>query len=159
MRRTTGASESRLCRRVCAVPLTVGMLLGTVLSGGGGLAGADPGRPESIAALVAAVANANQKLQDLGAAVQQQQESVNKALVDVQTARDAAAAAQREVNASQQGVKDANAAIVAAQRADRGGGDPGRLDGLAEPYEQPRVRADLDEDPVAVGEQGPHRVL
>ncbi len=92
------------------------MLLGTVLSGGGGLAGADPGSPESIAALVAAVANANQKLQDLGAAVQQQQESVNKALVDVQTARDAAAAAQQEVDASQQGVKDANAAIVAAQQ-------------------------------------------
>ena len=116
MRRTTGASASRLCGRVCAVPLTVGMLLGTVLSGGGGLAAADPASPESVAALVAAVANANQKLQDLGAAVQQQQESVNKALVDVQTARDAAAAAQLEVDATQQGVKDANAAIVAAQQ-------------------------------------------
>ena len=92
------------------------MLLGTVLSGGGGLAAADPASPESVAALVAAVANANQKLQDLGAAVQQQQESVNKALVDVQTARDAAAAAQLEVDATQQGVKDANAAIVAAQQ-------------------------------------------
>ena len=59
---------------------------------------------------------ANQKLQDLGAAVQTQQESVNKAIVDVQTARDAAAAAQREVDASQAGVKDANAAIAAAQQ-------------------------------------------
>ncbi len=70
----------------------------------------------SIAALVAAVADANQKLQDLGAAVQSQQESVNKAIVDVQTARDAAAAAQQEVDASQRGVKDANAAIAAAQQ-------------------------------------------
>ena len=51
--------------------------------------------PEGIAALVAAVADANQKLQDLGAAIQAQQESVNKALVDVQTARDTAAAAQQ----------------------------------------------------------------
>ena len=75
-----------------------------------------PIRAGDIAALVAAVAEANQKLQDLGAAVQTQQESVNKALVDVQTARDAAAAAQQEVDASQAGVKDANAAIAAAQQ-------------------------------------------
>ena len=100
--------------RVCAIPLTLGMLLGTGLSGGAGLAPADPG--SDIAALVAAVAEANQKLQDLGAAVQSQQESVNKAIVDVQTARDAAAAAQRELNTSLVGVKDANAAIAAAKK-------------------------------------------
>ena len=81
-----------------------------------GLAPADPGSPDSIAALVAAVADANQKLQDLGAAVQSQQESVNKALVDVQGARDAAAAAQAQLDVSQRGVTDANAAIAAAQR-------------------------------------------
>jgi cell wall-associated NlpC family hydrolase len=92
------------------------MLLATALSGGGVPAAADPGSPETLAALVAAVANANQKLQDLGAAIQTQQESVNKALVDVQAARDAAAAAQREVDASQQGIKEANAAIAAAQQ-------------------------------------------
>jgi cell wall-associated NlpC family hydrolase len=62
------------------------------------------------------VANANQKLQDLGAAIQAQQESVNKAIVDVQTARDNAAAAQQEVDASAQRVTDANAAIAAAQQ-------------------------------------------
>ena len=82
-----------------------------------GLAPADPGSPDSIAALIAAVADANQKLQDLGAAVQSQQESVNKALVDVQSARDAAAAAQQQVDVSQRGVTDANAAIAAAQQA------------------------------------------
>ena len=114
MRRIPRASASRLFGRVCAIPLTLGMLLGTGLSGGAGLAPADPG--SDIAALVAAVAEANQKLQDLGAAVQSQQESVNKAIVDVQTARDAAAAAQREVDTSQAGVKDANAAIAAAQQ-------------------------------------------
>jgi cell wall-associated NlpC family hydrolase len=116
MRRTARASASRLYGRVCAVPLIAGMLLATALSGGGAPAGADPGSSYTLAALVAAVADANQKLQDLGAAIQTQQESVNKALVDVQAARDAAAAAQHDVDASQQGIKDANVAIAAAQQ-------------------------------------------
>ena len=110
MRRTPGASASRLCGRVCAVPLIAGMLLATP-----GLAVAQPGGPDSVGTLVAAVANVNQKLQDLGAAIQAKQESVNKAIVDVQTARDNAAAAQRELDASGQRVKDANTAIAAAQ--------------------------------------------
>ena len=111
MRRT----PRRLCfaatRRVCAVPLITGMLLATP-----GLAVAQPGSPDTLGALVAAVANANQKLQDLGAAIQAQQESVNKAIVDVQTARDNAAAAQQEVDASAQRVTEANTAIAAAQQ-------------------------------------------
>lgn len=61
------------------------------------------------------VANVNQQLQDLGAQIQMQQESVNKAILDVQTARDDAEAAQLEVDASAQRVEDANAAIAAAQ--------------------------------------------
>ena len=69
-----------------------------------GLAVAQPGSPDTAGSLVAAVANANQKLQELGAAIQAQQESVNKAIVDVQTARDNAAAAQHEVDASAQRV-------------------------------------------------------
>jgi cell wall-associated NlpC family hydrolase len=72
-------------------------------------------QPDSIGSLVASVANVNQKLQDLGAAIQQKQESVNKAILDVQTARDNAAAAQREVDTSQQRVADANIAIASAQ--------------------------------------------
>jgi cell wall-associated NlpC family hydrolase len=79
------------------------------------LAIAQPADPNSVGALVAAVANVNQKLQDLGAAIQAKQEGVNKAIVDVQTARDNAAAAQRELDASAQRVKDANVAIEAAQ--------------------------------------------
>src|SRR4029077_775233 len=74
-----------------------------------------PGSPD-IAGLVAAVANANHELQELGAAIQAQQESVNKAIVDVQTARDNAAAAQQEVDASAQRVTEANTAIAAAQQ-------------------------------------------
>lgn len=81
-----------------------------------GLALAQPSSPDSLAALVAAVADADQRLQDLGAEIQQQQESVNKAILDVQTARDNADAAQREVDASRQRVEDANIAIEQAQK-------------------------------------------
>jgi peptidoglycan DL-endopeptidase RipA len=108
MRRSHRASISRLCARVCVVPLTFGMLIATP-----GLAVA---QPDNLASLVAAVANANQKLQELGAAIQAKQESVNKAILDVQTARDNAAAAQLEVDASQRRVEEANTAIAAAQQ-------------------------------------------
>lgn len=97
--------------RVRALTLAIGMLLATP-----GLAIAQPASSDTLGELVAAVANANQKLQDLGAAIQAQQESVNKAIVDVQTARENAAAAQQEVDASAQRVADANAAIAAAQK-------------------------------------------
>jgi cell wall-associated NlpC family hydrolase len=97
--------------RVRAVALAIGLLVATP-----GLAVAQPASPDTLGELVAAVANANQKLQDLGAAIQAQQESVNKAIVDVQTARDNAATAQQEVQASAQRVTDANAAIAAAQK-------------------------------------------
>jgi peptidoglycan DL-endopeptidase RipA len=96
--------------RACAIPLVIGMLLATP-----GLAVAQPGS-QDIAGLVAAVANANQELQDLGAGIQAQQESVNKAIVDVQNARDNAAATQQEVDASTQRVQEANTAITAAQQ-------------------------------------------
>src|SRR3954451_19917356 len=96
--------------RACVIALVIGMLLATP-----SLAVAQPGGPD-IASLVAAVANANQKLQDLGAAIQAQQEGVNKAIVDVQTARDNAVAAQHEVDASAQRVAEANTAIEAAQQ-------------------------------------------
>ena len=102
-----GASASRLC----AVSLTFGMVLTTP-----GLAQAQPANPDNLATLVTAVADVNQQLQDLGAAIQMKQESVNKAILDVKTARDNAAAAQLEVEASAQRVKDANTAIAAAQQ-------------------------------------------
>jgi cell wall-associated NlpC family hydrolase len=111
MRRTPGASPSWLCGRVCAIALTVGLLFATP-----GLAVAQPDSPDTLATLVAAVANANQKLQDLGAAIQTEQESVNKAIVDVQTARDNAAAAKQEVDASGKRVEEASASIADAQK-------------------------------------------
>jgi peptidoglycan DL-endopeptidase RipA len=105
MRRTSAAAG--------AVTVAVGMLLATP-----GLAAGEPqpADPNSLASLIAQVADANQKLQDVGAAVQTRQESVNKAIVDLQTARDAADAAKHDVEASQRAVADANAAIAAAQQ-------------------------------------------
>jgi cell wall-associated NlpC family hydrolase len=121
MRRICRGSSFRLAawiaRPVAAAVLSVVML---TLTPGLGLA--DPRGPDSLAALIAEVAKANQRLDDLRAAIQSEQESVNKALVDVQTARDNAAAAQHDVEVSQQAVKNADAAIAAAQR---------RFDGFA----------------------------
>ena len=109
------ATLSRLrsaTRAVCPVTLSVAMALSLPA-----LAQAEPDpAPNSLAALVADVAEANQRLQDLSAQVQIEKESVNKAVVEVQEARDAAAAAQQQFDASQQAVKDATAAITEAQR-------------------------------------------
>ncbi|OOK77643.1 putative cell wall-associated hydrolase [Mycobacterium kansasii] len=94
-----------------AIPSVVSVLL---LVSTPGLAPASPGT-DPIAALIAEVAKANQRLEDLSAAVEMEQESVNKAMVAVETARDEATAAEHELEISQQAVKDANAAISAAQ--------------------------------------------
>ena len=103
-------SAARATRAV--VPLTLAIAMGLTVPG---LAEADP-EPNSISALVADLAMANQRLDDIAAAVQTEQESVNKALVEVQDARDAAAAAQQQVEAGKQAVTEANGAIVEAQK-------------------------------------------
>src|ERR1700739_5129647 len=105
MRRTRRASSfrmaNRLSRRLAPVMLSVAVTLCIP-----GLANADPGaHPDTMAKLIADVAQANQRLQDLGAQIETEQENVNKAVVDVETARDNAAAAQRDVEASEQGAK------------------------------------------------------
>jgi cell wall-associated NlpC family hydrolase len=79
-----------------------------------GPAAADPGA-DRMAALIADVAKANQRLDDLTAAIETEQESVNKAMVDVETARENADTAGHDVEASQQAVKDASDAIAGAQ--------------------------------------------
>lgn len=102
----------RFAKPVGPLVLSVALMLSTP-----GLAQAEPSQgPNSLAALIADVASANQRLDDIGAQVQQQQESVNKAIVSVQDARDAAATAQQQVTASQDAVKTADAAIGAAQK-------------------------------------------
>jgi peptidoglycan DL-endopeptidase RipA len=106
----------RSLRASIAGSLACGVLVTSAFAYGVGVATAEPANQEGIAGLVAAVANADQKLQELGANIQAEQEGVNKAILDVQTARDNAAAAQGEVDASEVSLKDANAAISSAQQ-------------------------------------------
>lgn len=101
---------ARLVRPVLSSVLSVVVLITTP-----GLAQADP-NADSLGALIANVAKANQRLEDLSAEIQGEQEAVNKALVDVETARDNVTAAEHDLEVSRQSVKDANAAIAAAQR-------------------------------------------
>jgi cell wall-associated NlpC family hydrolase len=100
---------ARLIRPVIPSVLTAALLVCTP-----GLAHGDP-NANTLAALIANVAEANQRMEDLSAEIQTAQESVNKALVDVETARDNATAAEHDLEASQQGVQEANAAIAGAQ--------------------------------------------
>src|SRR6201998_1099863 len=98
MRRICRGSSVRLAarvtRRLAPAILSVAVTLCVP-----DLANADPGaEPDTMAKLIADVAQANQRLQDLGAQIQTEEESVNKAVVDVETARDSAAAAQHEVD-------------------------------------------------------------
>ncbi len=104
-----------------AQPAGVSVLAAALLLGTPGLALAAPvPSPDGLAALIADVAEANQRLVDLGAAIQAEKESVNKAVVDVATARENAATAEQEVDASRQAIKAADAAIAQAQhRFDR----------------------------------------
>ncbi|MGX9672393.1 NlpC/P60 family peptidoglycan endopeptidase RipA [Mycobacterium sp. HM-7] len=108
----SGGLATRLGSRVGTGSLVFGVMTASVFASG--IASAQPGGNE-IAALVTDLANANQKLQDLGASIQTRQESVNKAIADVQTARDNAATAQESIEANQRQLSDANAAIAAAQ--------------------------------------------
>ena len=101
---------AKLVRPVLPSVLSLALLVSVPVS-----AKAEPAA-DSMAALIANVARANQRLDDLGAAIETEQQSVNKAMVDVETARDNAEAAERDLEASQQGIKDANAAIAAAQQ-------------------------------------------
>ena len=113
MRRTRWGSSARPAARLVR-PAVPSVLSAALVVCTPGLAHGDPAA-DTLGALIANVAQANQRLDDLSAEIQTEQESVNKALVDVETARDNAAAAQHDLEGSQQTVKDANAAIAAAQ--------------------------------------------
>lgn len=111
-RRRPGSASRTAARLVRPTVLSVALLFGTPELG---LASADPAA-DSMAVLIANVARASQRLEDLANAVEMEQEGVNKALVAVEDAREQAEAAGRELDASQQSVRDATAAIAAAQQ-------------------------------------------
>lgn len=109
-------SVFRTARRL-GQPAAMSVLIPALMLGTPGLATARPAPgPDGMAALIAEVADANQQLQDLAAQIAGEKEGVNKALVDLQTARDNAAAAKAEVEADRKSIADADAAIAAAQR-------------------------------------------
>jgi cell wall-associated NlpC family hydrolase len=112
-RRSCARPTTRLVRAVIPSVLSFALLVSMPVSGPPS-AKADPAA-DRMATLIANVAKANQGLEDLNAEIQTEQESVNKAMVDVETARDNAGAAERDLEASQQAVTDANTAIAAAQ--------------------------------------------
>ncbi|OIN77904.1 NlpC/P60 family peptidoglycan endopeptidase RipA [Mycobacterium malmoense] len=114
MRRTRWGSSARPAARLVR-PVIPSVLSAALLLCTPGLAHGDPAA-DSLAALIANVAKANQRLENLSAEIQTEQESVNKALVDVETARDNATATEHDLEASQRAVKDADAAIASAQR-------------------------------------------
>lgn len=114
MRRTRWGSSARPAARLVR-PVIPSVLSAALLLCTPGLAHGDPAA-DGLAALIANVAKANQRLENLSAEIQTEQESVNKALVDVETARDNATATEHDLEASQRAVKDADAAIASAQR-------------------------------------------
>jgi cell wall-associated NlpC family hydrolase len=78
---------------------------------------AEPGPgSESVAALVVRVAEADQRLQEVGARIQGRQEGVNRAIAEVQMARDRAEQASRDVQTARVAVSEATSAIEVAQR-------------------------------------------
>ncbi|MEW5811572.1 MAG: NlpC/P60 family peptidoglycan endopeptidase RipA [Actinomycetota bacterium] len=101
--------------------LSLCALMSTLMLSPSGIAaaehdGAPDGDSKDIPSLVAAVAEANQRVADVGADIQIKQEGVNRALVEIAAARDILADAQREVAASEQGLADSQVAIDAAQQ-------------------------------------------
>ncbi|ODQ91096.1 NlpC/P60 family peptidoglycan endopeptidase RipA [Mycolicibacterium flavescens] len=79
--------------------------------------GSEPdGHSENVAGLVAAVAEANQHVADIGANIQHKQESVNRALVELATAREAVSEAHRRLADSEKALADSQTAIDATQQ-------------------------------------------
>ena len=74
------------------------------------------GGADTVTALIVRVAEADQRLQQLGAPIQDRQEGVLTAIAEVPTARDAADMARRDVETSQRAVREANTAIATAQQ-------------------------------------------
>src|SRR5260370_5570633 len=115
MRRTRRGSAARPASRLVrpAIPSVLSVVLRVCTRAPG--PDADDPAAAGMAALIAEVAKANQRLDNLTAEIETEQESVNKAMVDVESARDNADAAQHDLDASQQAVKDSSVAIAAAQ--------------------------------------------
>lgn len=109
---------SRVCRRASSWLIAVAVVGSSTLTGPAARASHD-GHLDTDTTPVSAVvelAEANGRLADVGARIQGQQEGVNKVLVEVSRARDAAVAARHDADLSRQRLAEASVAIDAAQR-------------------------------------------
>ncbi|MCV7153593.1 MULTISPECIES: NlpC/P60 family peptidoglycan endopeptidase RipA [Mycolicibacterium] len=101
--------------------LTTGVIFAVLVLHTSGIAtaghGSEPdGDNETVAGLVAAVAEANQHVADIGADIQHKQESVNRTLVELATARQAVTEAHRTLEDSEKALVDSQTAIDATQQ-------------------------------------------
>ncbi len=104
-------ADRHLVRRTCALALVLGVGL---LVDGDGIAAAAPA-DDTVEAVVE-LARIEQHLHDVGAAIQQRQESVNMAIANVASARDSAAEAGHEVAVRDRELSDSGAAIRSARQ-------------------------------------------
>ncbi|STZ44367.1 hypothetical protein [Mycolicibacterium gilvum] len=102
--------------------LTAGALASLLVLHTSGIAtaahGSEPNRDsETVAGLVAAVAEADQHVADIGADIQHKQESVNLALVEVAAARETLSETHRRLAESEKALADSQTAIDATQQS------------------------------------------
>ncbi|WP_248491912.1 C40 family peptidase [Tsukamurella sp. PLM1] len=120
MRRTAPTATNHAARSLLAVVATGSLLAGTVATAGQALAepaGGSSNPANVVAALVDRLAQADQRIADLRGDVAAKRQSVNRAVVDLQSARNAATAAAGAVKVSDTAVTQSNAKIKTAQDA------------------------------------------
>ncbi|MBS4099699.1 C40 family peptidase [Tsukamurella paurometabola] len=120
MRRTAHPATNLAARSLLAAVATGSLVAGSLA--GAGSAFAEPNGPDAnpanvVAALVDRLAQADQRIADLRGDVAAKRQSVNRAVVDLQAARDAATAANGAISVSEAAVKESDAKIKTAQDA------------------------------------------
>ena len=118
MRRTAHPATNFAARSLLAAVATGSLVAGSVA--GAGSVFAEPNGPDAnpanvVAALVDRIAQTDQRIADLRGDVAAKRQSVNRAVVDLQSARDAATAATGAIKVSETAVADSDAKIKTAQ--------------------------------------------
>ncbi|WP_424579958.1 coiled-coil domain-containing protein, partial [Tsukamurella pulmonis] len=118
MRRTAYPATNLAARSLLAVVATSSLVAGSVAAAGPVFAepnGTDANPANVVAALVDRIAQADQRIADLRGDVASKRQSVNRAVVDLQSARDAATAAAGAIKVSETAVAESDAKIKTAQ--------------------------------------------
>lgn len=118
MRRTAHPATKIAARSLLAAVATGSLVAGSVAAAGPVFAepnGPDANPANVVAALVDRIAQADQRIADLRGDVASKRQSVNRAVVDLQSARDAATAANGAIKVSETAVADSDAKIKTAQ--------------------------------------------